>query len=150
MVTRGVGVKSPLFGFSTQHNLTSLSPPALLVELEIKKNGHYWLVIDGIIYNLIVTSGVGVGFLLSALDAFEGRKSAFTSVDEPEEDEGCGDKSCASCYDQPSDLINDEQGQDVAEYAVMLAVILVIALGTIHLIGAKASDVFSQIGSKIQ
>lgn len=47
-------------------------------------------------------------------------------------------------------LFTDEQGQDVAEYAVMLAVILAIALGTIHLIGSQASNVFSQIGSKIQ
>jgi len=46
-------------------------------------------------------------------------------------------------------LFTDERGQDVAEYAVMLAVILVIALGTIHLIGSQASNVFSQIGSKI-
>lgn len=47
-------------------------------------------------------------------------------------------------------LFTDEQGQDVAEYAVMLAVILAIALGTIHLIGSQANNVFSQIGSKIQ
>jgi Flp pilus assembly pilin Flp len=47
-------------------------------------------------------------------------------------------------------LWNDERGQDVAEYAVMLAVILAIALGTIHLIGSQASNVFSQIGGKIQ
>jgi len=46
-------------------------------------------------------------------------------------------------------LFTDERGQDVAEYAVMLAVILVIAIGTIHLIGSKAGDVFSQIGSKV-
>jgi Flp pilus assembly pilin Flp len=45
---------------------------------------------------------------------------------------------------------SDEQGQDVAEYAVMLAVILVILVGTIRLIGANASNVFSQVGSTIQ
>ena len=43
----------------------------------------------------------------------------------------------------------DEQGQDVAEYAVMLAVILVIVVGTIRLIGANANNVFSQVGSAI-
>jgi len=43
-----------------------------------------------------------------------------------------------------------EEGQDVAEYAVMLAVILVILVGTIRLIGANASNVFSQVGSTIQ
>jgi Flp pilus assembly pilin Flp len=44
----------------------------------------------------------------------------------------------------------DEQGQDVAEYAVMLAVILVITVGTVRLIGNNANTVFSQLGSSIQ
>ena len=47
-------------------------------------------------------------------------------------------------------FLRNEAGQDVAEYAVMLAVILAIALGIIRLIGGSASTVFSQIGSKIQ
>ena len=45
---------------------------------------------------------------------------------------------------------NDEQGQDIAEYAVMLAVILVIVIGTVRLIGTQANVVFSQVGSAIQ
>jgi Flp pilus assembly pilin Flp len=45
---------------------------------------------------------------------------------------------------------NDDQGQDVAEYAVMLAVILVIVVGTIRLIGSNANNVFSSVGSAIQ
>ena len=44
----------------------------------------------------------------------------------------------------------DEAGQDVAEYSVMLAVILVIVVGTVRLIGSSASNVFSQVGSSIQ
>ncbi len=44
----------------------------------------------------------------------------------------------------------DEGGQDIAEYAVMLAVILVIVVGTIRLIGSNANNVFSQVGSSIQ
>jgi Flp pilus assembly pilin Flp len=44
----------------------------------------------------------------------------------------------------------DEQGQDIAEYAVMLAVILVIVVGTIRLIGSNANNVFSSVGSSIQ
>jgi Flp pilus assembly pilin Flp len=44
----------------------------------------------------------------------------------------------------------DESGQDVAEYAVMLAVILVIVVGTIRLIGSNANNVFSSVGSAIQ
>lgn len=47
-------------------------------------------------------------------------------------------------------LWSDEQGQDIAEYAVMLAVILVIVVGTIRLIGTNANNVFSQVGSAIQ
>jgi len=44
----------------------------------------------------------------------------------------------------------DESGQDIAEYAVMLAVILVIVVGTIRLIGSNANTVFSHVGSAIQ
>jgi len=45
---------------------------------------------------------------------------------------------------------SDDHGQDIAEYAVMLAVILVIVVGTIRLIGSNASTVFSQAASSIQ
>jgi pilus assembly protein Flp/PilA len=47
-------------------------------------------------------------------------------------------------------LWQEEQGQDIAEYAVMLAVILVIVVGTVRLIGSNANTVFSQVGSSIQ
>ena len=47
-------------------------------------------------------------------------------------------------------LWNDEQGQDIAEYAVMLAVILVIVVGTVRLIGTNANNVFSSVASSIQ
>jgi Flp pilus assembly pilin Flp len=47
-------------------------------------------------------------------------------------------------------LWRDEQGQDIAEYAVMLAVILVIVVGTVKLIGTNASTVFSNVASSIQ
>jgi Flp pilus assembly pilin Flp len=42
-----------------------------------------------------------------------------------------------------------EQGQDIAEYAVMLAVILVIVVGTVQLIGSNANNVFSSVASSI-
>jgi Flp pilus assembly pilin Flp len=45
---------------------------------------------------------------------------------------------------------NDESGQDIAEYAEMLAVILVIVVGTIRLIGSNANNVFSNVASSIQ
>jgi Flp pilus assembly pilin Flp len=47
-------------------------------------------------------------------------------------------------------LWSDEEGQDVAEYSVMLAVILVIVVGTVRLIGSNAGNIFSQVGSSIQ
>jgi Flp pilus assembly pilin Flp len=45
---------------------------------------------------------------------------------------------------------SNTDGQDVAEYAVMLAVILVIVTGVVRMIGANANSVFSQVGSAIQ
>ena len=59
----------------------------------------------------------------------------------------CNRSSVANLLQQ---LWNDENGQDIAEYAVMLAVILVIVVGTIRLIGSNANNVFSQVGSAIQ
>jgi len=44
----------------------------------------------------------------------------------------------------------EDDGQDIAEYAVMLAVILVIVIGTIRLIGGNANNVFSAAASSIQ
>jgi Flp pilus assembly pilin Flp len=46
-------------------------------------------------------------------------------------------------------LWSEDQGQDVAEYAVMLAVILVIVIGTVRLIGGNANNVFSQVSSTL-
>ena len=42
--------------------------------------------------------------------------------------------------------INDE-GQDIAEYALMLAVILVIVIVTVEAIGSNANKVFSKAAS---
>ncbi|HTC47808.1 MAG TPA: hypothetical protein VK722_10830 [Candidatus Aquilonibacter sp.] len=47
-------------------------------------------------------------------------------------------------------LWRGEEGQDIAEYAVMLAVILVIVVGTIRLIGSNSNNVFSNVASSIQ
>jgi Flp pilus assembly pilin Flp len=47
-------------------------------------------------------------------------------------------------------LWREDQGQDIAEYAVMLAVILVIVVGTIRLVGSNANNVFSTVGSSVQ
>jgi len=44
---------------------------------------------------------------------------------------------------------SDEQGQDIAEYAVMLAVILVLVIGTVRLIGGNANNAFSSVASSL-
>lgn len=47
-------------------------------------------------------------------------------------------------------LWREDQGQDIAEYAVMLAVILVIVVGTIRLVGGNANNVVSNVASSVQ
>ena len=47
-------------------------------------------------------------------------------------------------------LWNNQDGQDIAEYAVMLAVILVIVVGTVRLVGSNANNVFSSVASTVQ
>lgn len=44
----------------------------------------------------------------------------------------------------------DTEGQDVAEYAIMLAIVLVMITGMVRLIGTNASTVVSQVGRAIQ
>lgn len=44
---------------------------------------------------------------------------------------------------------SEDEGQDIAEYAVMLAVILVLVVGTIRLIGSNANNVFSNTASSL-
>jgi len=44
----------------------------------------------------------------------------------------------------------DDSGQDIAEYAVMLAVILVVVIGTVKLIGGKSNNIFSEVASSIE
>jgi Flp pilus assembly pilin Flp len=46
-------------------------------------------------------------------------------------------------------LWSEEQGQDIAEYAVMLAVILDLVVGTVRLIGGSSNNVFSSVASSI-
>ena len=46
-------------------------------------------------------------------------------------------------------LWKNQEGQDIAEYAVMLAVILVIVVGTIRLVGSNANNVFSSVASTV-
>jgi len=46
-------------------------------------------------------------------------------------------------------LWKEDSGQDIAEYAVMLAVILVIVVGTVKLIGSNAQNIFSEVNSQL-
>ena len=43
-----------------------------------------------------------------------------------------------------------DDAQDIAEYAVMLAVILVLVVGTIRLVGPNANNAFSNVASSLQ
>ena len=47
-------------------------------------------------------------------------------------------------------LWRHDEGQDIAEYAVMLAVILVLVVGTIRLVGSNANNAFSSVASSLQ
>ena len=47
-------------------------------------------------------------------------------------------------------IIWSDEGQDIAEYAVMLAVILVLVVGTIRLVGSNANNAFSAVASSMQ
>ena len=47
-------------------------------------------------------------------------------------------------------LWSQEDGQDIAEYAVMLAAILILVIGTIRLVGRNANNAFSAVASSIQ
>jgi len=47
-------------------------------------------------------------------------------------------------------LYQRQEGQDIAEYAVMLAVILVLVIGTVRLIGGNANNAFSTVASSLQ
>ena len=47
-------------------------------------------------------------------------------------------------------LLIEDEGQDIAEYAVMLAVILVLVVGTVRLVGSNANNAFSGVASSLQ
>jgi Flp pilus assembly pilin Flp len=99
------------------------------------------LALDILTYIWIVADTGRSNWFVDCVNDFEGKN----------QDDECQVENCEECEILEEDnLWDDERGQDIAEYAVMLAVILAIALGTIHLIGSNVNTVFSQIGSKIQ
>jgi pilus assembly protein Flp/PilA len=46
-------------------------------------------------------------------------------------------------------LWSNQQGQDIAEYGVILAVIVVLVIGTVRLVGSNANNVFSSVSSSV-
>ena len=46
-------------------------------------------------------------------------------------------------------LWSNQEGQDIAEYGVILAVILVLVVGTVRLVGSNANNVFSSVSSSV-
>ena len=46
-------------------------------------------------------------------------------------------------------LWSNQQGQDIAEYGVILAVIVVLVIGTVRLVGSNANHVFSSVSSSV-
>jgi Flp pilus assembly pilin Flp len=53
-------------------------------------------------------------------------------------------------YELMRTMWSEDRGQDIAEYAVMLAVILVLVVGTIRLVGGNANNAFSTVASSVQ
>jgi Flp pilus assembly pilin Flp len=46
-------------------------------------------------------------------------------------------------------LWSEQDGQDIAEYAMMMAVILMLVAATVRLIGSNATNTFAAVGSSI-
>ncbi len=47
------------------------------------------------------------------------------------------------------EIWRDEQGQDIAEYALMLAVILLIVVASVGAIGTNANTIFNTVAGKL-
>jgi Flp pilus assembly pilin Flp len=70
-------------------------------------------------------------------------------VTEPTKDPNVGNAE-VNMINSLRQLWSQDEGQDIAEYAVMLAVILVLVVGTVRLIGSNSNTVFSNVASSIQ
>jgi Flp pilus assembly pilin Flp len=46
-------------------------------------------------------------------------------------------------------LWSEQDGQDIAEYAVMMAIVLMLVAATVRLIGSNATNTFAAVGSSI-
>ncbi len=52
-------------------------------------------------------------------------------------------------WNRTKDFLRSEDGPTATEYAVMLALIIVAAIGSIQLIGTKVSDTFTNVESAL-
>ena len=95
----------------------------------------------------------GISFPASSLSTIQ-LKKWLNSVYSLAQNEGLGPLARRKLGGQSMDMIGrlwrEDQGQDIAEYAVMLAVILVLVVGTVRLVGTQSNTVFSQVASSIQ
>jgi pilus assembly protein Flp/PilA len=46
-------------------------------------------------------------------------------------------------------LLRNDSGQDLLEYALLVALIALVAVGAITMTGTKASDIFTAISNKL-
>lgn len=90
--------------------------------------------------------------MISVVEWSVGRETSSQKARAPEHHSpnSCGLQEISMLNQLMRRLWCEEQGQDIAEYAVMLAVILVIVVGTIRLIGSNSNNVFSSVASSIQ
>jgi len=99
-----------------------------------------------------------MGFLLnwfSMHPRLREHSSVYVEKEQREMDTECGRNTLlAPRKDSPmsslSYVYRDDRGQSITEYAVMLAVVLVLVVGTIRLIGSNANNTFSSVASSIQ
>jgi pilus assembly protein Flp/PilA len=46
-------------------------------------------------------------------------------------------------------LVNDESGQDLLEYALLIALIALVAFGAVKLAGESVSSIFNNVASQL-
>jgi Flp pilus assembly pilin Flp len=95
---------------------------------------------------------LSVAGMMSVVEWFVGRETSSQKARAPEHHSpnSFGLQEISMLNQLMRRLWCEEEGQDIAEYAVMLAVILVIVVGTIRLIGSHSNNVFSSVASSIQ
>jgi pilus assembly protein Flp/PilA len=81
----------------------------------------------------------GCGRADAEFTAVNGQKSASTK----------GDSSMRTLGQLALNFLNNEDGPTAVEYAVMLALIIVVCITAISALGSNASNTFTYVGNKI-